>query len=167
MIIEALSFLTLAADITIVLLLASLALRRSAHMKKLWQFISRNGLALAFIVAATATLGSLYFSEIAGLVPCKLCWFQRIFMYPLSIITGIAWLRKDRKVFMYVLPMAIIGACISAYHYAVQRLSVTCSVDGGCSSAFFYHYGYISIPVMAFSAFLLIIIFCLSLRNRQ
>ncbi|MFH0876501.1 MAG: disulfide oxidoreductase [archaeon] len=113
----------------------------------------------AFMIAATAALGSLFYSEVAHYEPCKLCWFQRILMYPQSIILGIALLKKDRKIGLYLIPLSIIGLIISGYHYYIQRVPVEafCSAEAvSCSTVINFDYGYISIPLMAFTAFFVI-----------
>lgn len=116
---------------------------------------------LAFAVAATAMAGSLYFSEVAGFVPCVLCWYQRIAMYPLAIILLIAAIRHDPGVARYAIPVAVIGAAISAWHIGVQRLpglpSGSCSLDVPCSSIYVQVLGFITIPTMALAGFLGII----------
>ena len=76
---------------------------------------------LAFVVSAVATGGSLFFSEIANYFPCELCWFQRICMYPLSIVTLLAALRDDTRVARYLLPLPIVGAGVSVYHLLVEQ----------------------------------------------
>ena len=80
---------------------------------------------LAFVVSGTATVGSLFFSEIANFVPCELCWYQRICMYPLSLITLLAALANDHKVARYLLPLPVVGAGISIYHLLVENGVVT------------------------------------------
>src|SRR5207342_697395 len=75
---------------------------------------------LAFVVALIATLGSLYLSEVAHFVPCRLCWYQRIAMYPLPIILAVGWWKRDSGVRRYALPLAVVGACISVYHVLVE-----------------------------------------------
>ena len=128
-------------------------------------FIGKHGLLLAFVVALIATLGSLFYLEIAGYDPCKLCWFQRIFMYPQTIVLGIALWRKDANIVLYGLTLSIIGALIAFYHYVMQLgmvPSLPCSAVGysvSCSQRFVLQLGYITIPMMALTAFLLIIIF--------
>lgn len=96
----------------------------------------------AWIVSLTATLGSLYFSEIRKFIPCELCWYQRIMMYPLVLILGIATFQGDARVKKYVLPMAVIGAGISLMHYmeqkfpdstALNRVSQECLAQGSIS----------------------------------
>ena len=95
----------------------------------------------AFVVSAIATGGSLFFSEIADFVPCELCWYQRICMYPLSIITLLAALRDDHRVARYLLPLPIVGACISVYHLLVengvveQTKACLVSAPGGCATS--------------------------------
>ena len=71
--------------------------------------VQRIALWLAFTVAAGATAGSLYFSEVEHFVPCRMCWFQRIFMYPLAIVLLVAAIRKDRAVKYTAVPLAAIG----------------------------------------------------------
>src|SRR5438094_5632377 len=94
---------------------------------------------LAFVVAAIATGGSLFFSEIAHFVPCELCWYQRICMYPLSITTLLAGLYDDPRAARYLLPLPIVGAGVSVYHLLVEDRvvgeSLTCriSAPGGCT----------------------------------
>src|SRR5579859_7133722 len=78
--------------------------------------VRKNILYIVFAQALVAMLGSLYFSEVAHLVPCLLCWYQRIAMYPLVIVSAVAILREDRKAYQYGLPLSIIGFVIAAYH---------------------------------------------------
>ena len=134
-------------------------------------FFRDNYLISVFIVALAATLGSLFYSEIAGYEPCKLCWFQRIFMYPQVFILGLALYKKDRAVASYSLLLSAVGAVIAVYHYLLQldiAPSFPCSAVGysvACSKVFVMNLGYITIPLMAFSAFVLLII--LALINKK
>ena len=94
-------------------------------------------LPLATAVAAVATAGSLYLSEVAGYVPCLLCWYQRIAMYPLVIILGVAALRRDRSVWLTAVPIASIGAAISAWHIMIEQrpqLGGVCDPVAPCAS---------------------------------
>lgn len=115
----------------------------------------------AWIAATTATVGSLYLSEVVHLIPCTYCWYQRIAMYPLVIILGVAWWRKDRSVAWFTVPLASIGLAISGWHYLVQQVPSlggnSCSVGVPCNSMLVREFGFISIPYMAGSAFLLIL----------
>ncbi|RTE10052.1 disulfide oxidoreductase [Paenibacillus whitsoniae] len=129
-------------------------------MSKNW--LRSNGLHLSWLVALVAMLGSLYFSEIMHLAPCKLCWYQRILMYPLAIILGIAAVRKDFKIAIYVLPLAIWGACISIYHVLLQEGVFHETGTGcgpiACDTDYLNWLGWITIPMLAGTAFMLIII---------
>ena len=79
-------------------------------------------LLFAFTVSLVATLGSLFYSEVLGFEPCKLCWFQRILMYPQPVLYLVAFLSKKKDVFLFTLPLSIIGVVIASYHYLLQRL---------------------------------------------
>jgi disulfide bond formation protein DsbB len=118
-------------------------------------------LALAAIVGLVATLGSLYLSEIAHIPPCQLCWYQRIAMYPLPVILGIAAWRRDFGIRPYAIALAAIGSAISIYHYQLERFpdqsSLSCSVDVPCTTVWIWRFHYISIPFMALSGFALIV----------
>jgi len=124
---------------------------------------SLRGYELLFgaITAATASLGSLYLSEIAHLIPCTDCWYQRIAMYPIAVILGIAAYRRDTAVRTYVVPVAIVGGAISIYHYLIQwfpRIEATaCTTAVPCTGVWFRVFGFISIPYMALSAFTLVL----------
>ena len=116
----------------------------------------------AFVVAAVATGGSLFFSEVAHFVPCELCWYQRICMYPLSIILLLAALAGDHRVARYLLPLPVVGAGVSVYHLLVENgvvgQSSACfvSAPGGCATKWINEFGYMTIPTLALTAFLLL-----------
>jgi disulfide bond formation protein DsbB len=117
---------------------------------------------LAFVVALVATLGSLYLSEVAHFVPCRLCWYQRIAMYPLPVLLGIAWWRRDDHVRWYALPLAAIGGCVSVYHVLVERFpslesTGVCEVSNPCTIRWVERFGFVTIPLMALAGFALII----------
>jgi disulfide bond formation protein DsbB len=117
--------------------------------------------AAAWIVAVLATAGSLYFSEVAHFEPCRLCWYQRIAMYPLVVILGVAAVRRDPGVRRYAVPLAVIGALIATYHYALEWLpwldSGVCAATTPCTIVWFRQLGFVSLPYLALSAFLLIV----------
>jgi disulfide bond formation protein DsbB len=114
----------------------------------------------AFVVAAIATGGSLFFSQIAGFVPCELCWFQRICMYPLSITTLLAALAGDHRVARYLLPLPVVGAGVSVYHLLVENHVVAtpqaCLIGAGCTVKWINEFGYMTIPTLALTAFVLL-----------
>ncbi|MEX2415744.1 MAG: disulfide oxidoreductase [Paenibacillaceae bacterium] len=141
-------------------------------MYKLRVFLIEQGLSLAWIIATVATLGSLYFSEVMGYLPCTLCWYQRILMYPLVIVLGIASARKDLKQTLYVLPITILGIGFSSYHYAIEktdwfdREGKTCGIIP-CDVAYINWLGFITIPFLALTAFTLITIILVAIRYAQ
>jgi disulfide bond formation protein DsbB len=117
----------------------------------------------AFVVAALATGGSLFLSEVAGFVPCELCWYQRICMYPLSILTLCAAFHVDYRVARYLLPLPVVGACVSVFHVLVENHVVStpqgCQVGAGCTVKWINEFGYMTIPTLALTAFVLLIAF--------
>jgi disulfide bond formation protein DsbB len=124
-------------------------------------WIRDYGLYLAWLVALIATGGSLYFSEMAGFIPCELCWYQRILMYPLAVILGVASYRDDRSVVLYSLPLSLSGVALSAFHYLLQKVPgmaglSPCKEGIPCSGQYINWLGFITIPFLAFVAFVLI-----------
>jgi disulfide bond formation protein DsbB len=117
----------------------------------------------AFVVAAIATGGSLFLSEVAGYVPCEMCWYQRICMYPLSLLTLFAAVHRDYRVARYLVPFPVIGACVSIYHLLIENKVVAtpqaCQVGAGCTVKWINYFGYMTIPTLAFTAFALLIVF--------
>jgi disulfide bond formation protein DsbB len=118
---------------------------------------------ITFLIATGATAGSLYFSEVANYVPCRLCWFQRIAMYPLAVIGLVGMLRNDRGARWHALPIAAVGAVISAWHNLIEwRPSLeggTCSATGpSCADIWFRTFGFATLAFMALVAFLAIIV---------
>lgn len=115
---------------------------------------------LAWVVAVLAMIGSLYFSEIARYDPCRLCWYQRIAMYSLAIILGIAAFRRDDGIRIYGQALAAIGAVIATYHLALEWVPAldtgACGTGPACTVIWFRMFGFVSIPFLALSAFLLI-----------
>lgn len=180
--VTALSVLTLIANVLLVLLVLGWIIKKTQRFASLGKWINRvheyvrkHALEILFIISLIATAGSLYFSEIRGWTPCKLCWWQRIFMYPQVIVLAMALYKKSRDIIAYLIPLSVIGAVIAAFHYAEQlqaRLApanslVPCDASGiSCAATPIFHFGYITIPVMALSAFLLILAVCAITRKR-
>jgi len=117
----------------------------------------------AFVVAAIATGGSLFFSQIAGFPPCELCWFQRICMYPLSILLLLMAWNNDNRAARYLFPLPIVGAGVSIYHLLIENKVIKeptaclASATGGCGTKWINELGYITIPTLALTGFLLLI----------
>jgi len=118
---------------------------------------SRLWLAAGTLVAVVATTWSLYLSLGLGLVPCELCWYQRILMYPLTVILGVAALENRTRVYRTALPLSVLGAGIAAYHSWLQVSggSETCSIGGGCSAVQYQFLG-LSVPNLSLIAFVLV-----------
>lgn len=163
-----LALLALLANAFVVwLVILVLASRVSATARDAVVRVQRNlsgsALTASWAVALLATLGSLYFSEIVRFEPCRLCWYQRIAMYPLAIILLVAATRRDPGVRWYAAPLAFIGAVISTYHYVLewfpQLESGACGVGPPCTLVWFREFGFVSLPYLALSAFLLILAF--------
>ena len=152
---SSLSYLTLLGQVILLVVLVMFL------SKKNLSFFKKN----AFIVALIATSGSLFYSEILGYTPCKLCWLQRIFMYPLVLLFGISLFKKDNNIIPYGLGMSLFGVIIAVYHYLLQIgfvSGMSCGVVGysvECSKRFVMDFGYITIPMMSLIAFLLIFLF--------
>ncbi|MFC0272176.1 disulfide oxidoreductase [Metabacillus herbersteinensis] len=125
-----------------------------------------NYLFIAWAASLISTLGSLYFSEIMKYIPCQLCWYQRIFMYPLVILLGIAIIKKDYSIALYSLILSAIGGSISIYHYAIQKVpflsenSISCGAVP-CTGEYINYLGFITIPLLALTGFTIIFIMSL------
>jgi len=117
---------------------------------------------VAFAVATVATIGSLYYSQVADFVPCELCWYQRICMYPLVVVLGIGWWRRDPTASWYALPLAVVGAGIAGYHVLIERYpslgaGLRCSVEAPCTVPWFREFGWVTIAVMSLAGFLAVL----------
>ncbi|WP_191566187.1 disulfide oxidoreductase [Metabacillus idriensis] len=122
-----------------------------------------NQLFIAWAASFVSMLGSLYFSEIMDFIPCDLCWYQRILMYPLVVILGMAIYRKDYQIAFYSMILSAIGGTISIYHYAVQKIdfvsthSASCGIVP-CTGEYINWLGFITIPFLALIGFTIIFI---------
>jgi disulfide bond formation protein DsbB len=122
--------------------------------------LSQNALRVGFLVAVASTAGSLYYSEVEGFIPCDYCWYQRIAMYPLTIVFGVALVRRDRLAAWTALPLATIGLGISIYHYQLQVFpdqGNSCGLTAPCTVRWVETFGFMSIPFMAGCGFLAIV----------
>jgi len=161
---QLLSLLTLVGQLIMATLIVLFLIKRNW----LLDFLAKHALAFSFTVALFAALGSLFYSEIAGYEPCKLCWFQRILMYPQVILFGVALFKKDNNIFPYGAVLSFLGVLLAGYHYLLQigvAPSVSCLAVGqsvNCSQRFVMQLGYITFPMMALTAFLLILSFHIS-----
>lgn len=121
----------------------------------------KNTLYFAWFAALISTLGSLYFSEIAHFPPCSLCWYQRIFMYPLVIILAVGIILKDKRVFFYALPLSAAGSLVALYQNllytgVIPESAAPCSAGISCTQKFIEWFGFITIPFLSLASFILI-----------
>ena len=172
-VIFALATFTLAAQVFIIFFAIVLLLARfdksNKAIKQIVQFFSEHSLSFAFLISVGVTLGSLYLSEIAHFVPCKLCWFQRIFMYPQVLLLGVASVKNDFGIKKYIIPMSVVGFLIAVYQYVLQMspIPLPCTDEiASCAVKEFVEFGYITIPMMSLTSFLLILIL-MALPNRK
>lgn len=134
-------------------------------------FSSLTFIFLSFLVSIIATLGSLFFSEIMNFIPCSLCWYQRIFMYPLVFLFLVNLLYPDDKIFKYSFPLVIVGLLISIYHnlliYKIIPENLSPCVNGiPCSVDYLNYLGFITIPLLSFFAYTIILILLILYRRK-
>lgn len=165
LIVEALALGTLLTYVALILATGVYALRKLGYsferLNSVERFMSSHSRKIVLGFASLATLGSLYMSNFLGYDPCRLCWFQRIFMYPLVLLSGTSIFLDKSDLRDYALPLVIVGVPIAFIHGIVQRFdqfsSAGCSVTSiSCSTEYTFHYGFITIPFMALAAFLAI-----------
>lgn len=135
-----------------------------------WERFEHGSLYVALLAAWIAMAGSLYFSEVAGYIPCKLCWYQRILMYPLAGVLAVGLLRRDRHLPVLVLPFSLLGQGVSTYHYLLQKTTLfseaaTCEIGVPCTTMWINWFGFVTIPFLALVAFTIITACCLIALN--
>lgn len=126
---------------------------------------------LLWATSLVATVGSLFFSEVLGYEPCELCWYQRILMYPLVIIYGVALWKKKIDISIPGLIMSGIGMLVSIYHYSLQKIPGLSSGDTcglvPCNAQYINVFGVVTIPFLAGTAFFIIFIIHLLLIGKK
>jgi len=132
--------------------------------KKVKTFLENQGPTILFMTAFFAVMGSLIYSDVLGMEPCQLCWYQRIVMYPLPVLLGYAMYKKDVKSLLpYLQILIIIGLVISVYQYLSQmlpgfatitKIAESCGVSGpACTDTYIEAFGFVTIPLMSVAAF--------------
>ena len=154
------SLLSVVAEGIVIVLAVSLISKKENKFVIFWR---KHALGFAFIVALLSMLGSLGYSNVIGYTPCTLCWFQRICMYSQVVILAIALCKRDRGALVYSFWLSSAGILFSAYHCLLERGFVPdgfCTATGGvsCAQNYVFILGYITIPMMALSAFALIMV---------
>lgn len=119
--------------------------------------ITQALLGLGTLVALVATGGSLYLSLGLGLIPCELCWYQRILMYPLVVVLGVALFKRRASVYHTAFPLAALGAGIAAYHSYIQLYPHASRCTVGCSTVQYTLFG-LTVPNLSLTAFVLVLL---------
>ncbi len=158
---------TVALQVVTVLLLVLFLAKHEATQK----LVEKVALPLAFLVALGGTAMTLVYSEYFGVIPCGLCWFQRIFLYPQIILLGIAMWRKDLTVAVYSVWLSVIGSAFALYHHFIQMggesiIPCPASGAGDCAKRILFEFGYVTFPLAAFTAFWFIIVLMLFVSRR-
>lgn len=162
----ALTLLTLFGNAFVVLLLLLRFLARPIF-EGIMQWMSDHAITLGLFLSATSTIGSIVYSEVVGFPACILCWIQRIFMYPMMFLFGMAVFRKERSIIPYALLLTIIGGAVALYQWIKDMLALyssailpcpAVSLLPSCDKIYVIEYGYITIPMIALNAFVLIAI---------
>ena len=128
----------------------------------------------AWIITLVATLASLYAGEVLKWEPCSLCWYQRICLFPMAIILGMATYRRDFSVSIYLIPQTIIGLLFAIYQYIYPYIlpfvsaPKLCTLDVDCSYNYFEFFGFITLPLLSVICFVLILYFLIkSYKNKD
>ncbi len=157
-------FNTLSASGAIVFLIAALFLLIARVQKKeniVSNAIRKNTFRSVFIVALFAMIGSLIYSNVIGFPPCDLCWYQRIFMYPIVFIAGFGLIKKDLNALRYVRILSVVGILFALYHTFIYYTGVSplpCSADASCTARYVFEFGFVTIPLMSLSVFAVILL---------
>ncbi|WP_246333753.1 disulfide oxidoreductase [Thermoactinomyces mirandus] len=125
--------------------------------------MKKYSLYFAWLISLVATSGSLFFSDVLDYTPCTLCWWQRIFMFPLVIVLGIAAYRDDRRIVPYVLPLSVLGTGVAFYQYLLQKIPPltqvsACEAGIPCDKEYINLFGFITFPFLSMIAFILIFV---------
>lgn len=159
---------TISLQVIILMLIINLIFFRSSQ-NKILNFFRNYTLVLGLLASFGSVLLSLFYSEIVGFPPCELCWIQRIFLYPQLVLFGLGLYKKDKSIFDYSLVLAFLGVITSVYHMFVEAgitSGPACAdpLNGGvsCSIRYIYEFGYVTMPLMALTLSLFIIVIILN-----
>lgn len=136
------------------------------------EYIARYTLPLAFVLAAVSTFFTLVYSEYLGVIPCGLCWLQRVFLYPQVLMFAVAWFKRDRGVVLYSIPLSIAGFVVALYQHALQMgmsspLPCPAAGEADCAKRIVFELGYITFPLMAASLFAFLIVLMLIYKRAR
>ncbi len=159
---------TIIGNLLIIIFLVLLLIRSRRHenarLHNALDLLETRALVLAFAFSVVATVSSLFYSQIANLPPCSLCWIQRYLLFPQVIMLGLAWWFESRRIVKYSSALSVVGMLVSGYHSYLQyggSNHVLCNAFGGavsCAQRYFLEFGYITMPIMSFTIFALLFI---------
>jgi disulfide bond formation protein DsbB len=166
------AILALATVAAGIITLAALVFEKSMSWAGGWLTqVRASGLWIICMITTGAMVGSLYFSEKVGFAPCKLCWYQRIAMYSIAIISFVAALRNDKNIARYTIVLAPLGLIVSTYHYLLEWFPTletnVCSLDVPCTAVWFRELGFVTLCFMAGCAFITVIAVSLAIIREQ
>ena len=120
--------------------------------------LNKNSLYLAWFVSLFALAGSLYFSEVLQYAPCVLCWWERIFFYPLAFILPVGIIKRDANIFFYAVPLVVVGFFIALYHNLlyynfISEAYAPCATGVSCITRYINWLGFIDIPLLSLAGF--------------
>jgi len=116
---------------------------------------------LVWFIALVGVLSSLFFSEVLKWAPCEMCWYQRIFLYPLAVLLPVGIIKEDRNLPYFVLPLSILGAGFALYQYLLQMSIIPkeiapCRLGVSCADSYMRLFGFVTIPLLSLFAFVII-----------
>lgn len=159
---------TIFAQVVIIIIIIAFLTHKTVFSKLVLGFLSKKAMILAFLTSFLGIAGSLYYSEFIGFEPCKLCWYQRIFLYPQAILLAIGLIKKHSHIANYCILFSFFGALLAGYQSLTQAelaSGTVCLASGiSCNQIFVMQFGFITIPIMALTAFLLIIVLLLAAK---
>lgn len=158
-----LNFLLACATLLSQVLFAVLAIayflrKKNPALDSFFKIITPYALPFAFLLALGAMVLSLVYSEVFGFIPCGLCWMQRVFLYPQTVLLGMAWWKKDSKITDYIIALSVLGAIYALDQHFLQMgissgLPCPASGEGDCAKRILFEFNYITFPLMSFTAF--------------
>ncbi len=152
--------LVLVSHVILVIIFVSLIFIRGWGRRVVY-FVGENAVRLGILVALSAVIGSLFYSNFAGFTPCVLCWWQRVFIFPILIILLVGFIKKNNSAFTFVVPLAFFAALVALYQsyvYLGGNSILPCTAEGGeCSRIYVLAFGYITIPLMSLTVSLYIL----------
>ena len=170
-------WLALATLLLQIISIAFLALfflhKRFTDLEPIADFLGKWGLWIGLLLTAGGVASSLFYSEVLGILPCGLCWLQRVFLYPQTLLFAVAIWKRDKSVADYSIAFSIFGGVVALYQHYLQMGGTSVlpcpavATNADCAVRFLFEFGYITFPLMSFSVFAFLIIVMLFVRNRN